>query len=89
MFYVYEALIKLEPVLGLRIFAIKKKHKKILKIRPVFITFLQRSKKAINWLIYSFLNRIEVSFILKFVNELYSINFVHISKGLKKKKKIL
>lgn len=88
IFYFFEALLKLRPVMGFYIFIIIKKKKKKIKIKPHFMNFWARWQKAIYWLTRSIkFNNEKIKFSFNLINELYNIIFFEKSNSLNQKAK--
>ncbi len=87
IFFFFEALEKIKPFIGLKLYKKKHKKKKIVKITaiPFFLTLPLQYKKAIFWLSKSTQLRFEFFLIHKVANELYSINILNSGESLKKK----
>lgn len=88
VFYFFESILKIRPLIGFYIYIIKKKKKKQVKIKPYFMSFRNRWQKAIYWFTRSI--KIEMSkqkFYVNLINELYSILFLDKSNSLKQKMK--
>jgi ribosomal protein S7 len=86
IFFFFEVLEKIKPLIGLKFY--KKKHKKkITKVTaiPFFLTLSAQYRKAVFWLSKSIQVRHEKKLILKIVNELHGINFLNLGESLKKK----
>lgn len=88
IFYFFESVLKLRPVMGFYIFIITKKKKKKLKIKPHFMNFWARWQKSIYWLTRSLkLDKQKIKFSFNLINELYNIVFFEKSNALNQKKK--
>lgn len=86
LFYFFEALLKLRPVMGFYIFIIIKKKKKKIKIKPHFMNFWARWQKAIYWLTHSIkFNNDKIKFSFNLINELYNIVFFEKSNSINQK----
>ncbi len=86
LFYFFESLLKVRPLIGFYIYAIKKKNKKRLKIKPYFMRYPARWQKAIYWLSRSVKIEKEKLF-FNLINELYCIVFLEKSNTLRQKMK--
>lgn len=88
VFFLFEALEKIKPIVGLKIYKKKYKKKKMIKITaiPFFLTISLQYKKAIFWLSKSIQLRFEKKLTAKILNELYTINILNGGESLKKKK---
>lgn len=84
IFFLFEALEKIKPIIGLKFYK-KKKKIKITAI-PFFLTLALQYKKAIFWLSKAIQLRFEKKLISKISNELYAINILNRGESLKKKK---
>jgi ribosomal protein S7 len=84
IFFLFEALEKIKPIIGLKFYK-KKGGIKITAI-PYFLTLALQYKKAIFWLYKSIQLRFEKKLISKVSNELYAINILNIGESLKKKR---
>ena len=88
IFFFFESLIKLRPLVGFYVYVIKKKKKKSIKIKPHFMNFKNRWLKAIFWLSRSLkINISKNSLLINFINELYSIVFLDRGNSLQQKTK--
>jgi hypothetical protein len=47
LFFFFQALLSVRPVIGFYLYIIKKKQKKTIKIKPYYMSFLGRWQKAI------------------------------------------
>lgn len=71
LFYFFEALLKLRPLIGFYIYIVKTKQAKRVKIKPHFMSFESRWKKAIYWLSRSIkMEREKYNFINNITTEL-------------------
>lgn len=88
IFFFFEALEKIKPTIGLKLYKKKHKKKKIVKITaiPFYLTLSLQYKKAIFWLSKAIQLRFEKKLISKIANELYAINVLNTGESLKKKK---
>jgi ribosomal protein S7 len=86
IFYFFEALLKVRPLVGFYSYIIKKKNKKKIKIKPYFMNFLARWQKAIYWLSRSIKMQNEKIY-LNFINEIYNIIFFEKGNTIKQKMK--
>lgn len=88
IFFLFEALEKIKPIVGLKIYKKKHKKKKMIKTTaiPFFLTISLQYKKAIFWLSKSIQLRFEKKLTAKISNELYAINILNGGESLKKKK---
>lgn len=84
IFYLFESLFKIRPLIGFYIYIIKKKKKKKIKIKPYFLTFWARWQKAIYWLSRSIKIQVE-NFCFNIINEFYNIIFFDHSNALLQK----
>lgn len=88
IFYFFESLLKLRPLIGFYIYITKKKKKKHIKIKPYFMNFKNRWLKAIYWLSRSLKMELGThSLSINFINELYSIVFLEKGNSLQQKTK--
>ena len=88
VFYFFESLLKIRPLINFYIYTVKKKKKKQIKIKPYFMSFRNRWHKAIYWLSRSLKMDIgKQNIIINMINELYNINFLDKSQSLKQKAK--
>jgi len=88
IFYFFEAILKLRPVMGFYVFIITKKKKKKIKIKPHFMNFWTRWQKAIYWLTRSIkMDTQKINFAFNLINELYNITFLEKSNALRQKSK--
>jgi len=86
IFFFLEAIYKLKPILGYNLFIVKKKNrKKLIKIHPFLLNERMRTNRAIFWLCRAIKLRVEFSFTLKVLCEIFSINFLHTSLALLQK----
>ena len=86
IFYFFEALLKIRPLIGFYIYIIKKKQKKKIKIKPYFMGFIARWQKGIYWLTRSIKMQSE-NLLFNFINDLYNIVYNDKSNALKQKVK--
>jgi len=89
IFYFFETLLKIRPIIGFYLYIIKKKRKKKkIKIKPYYMTFKRRWQKAIYWLTRTLkMEREKQQLSFGIINELYSIVFFGKSLALKQKKR--
>jgi hypothetical protein len=89
IFFLFEALEKIKPIVGLK-FHKKKQKKKVLKVTaiPFFLAPSLQYKKAVFWLSRSIQLRSEKRLISKVSNELYAVNILKSGESLKKKKEL-
>ena len=88
VFYFFEALLKLRPIISFYIFIVIKKKKKKIKIKPHFMNFWSRWQKAIYWLTRSIkLNKEKIKFTFNLINEIFNIIFFEKSHSLIQKTK--
>ena len=86
LFYFFETLLKIRPVIGFYIYIIKINKKNKIKIKPYFMTFTARLQKAIYWLSRSIkIEKEKLSF--NIINEFYNIVFFNRSNALLQKMK--
>lgn len=87
LFFFFEALEKIKPFIGLKLYKKKHKKNKIVKVTaiPYFFKLPLQYKKGIFWLAKASQLRVEKNLIQKIVNELYSINILNSGESLKKK----
>jgi hypothetical protein len=86
IFYLFESLLKIRPLIGFYIYVIKKKKIKKIKIIPYFLTFWARWQKAIYWLSRS-VKMQSAKFSFKIINELYNLIVFEKSNALTQKLK--
>ena len=84
LFYLFESLLKIRPLIGFYIYVIKKKRKKKIKIIPYFLTLWARWQKAIYWLSRS-IKMQKLKFSFKIINELYNLIIFENSNALTQK----
>lgn len=84
LFFLYEVLEKIKPIIGLKVFLNKNKKIKKIKALPHLLNTLLQYKKAIFWLVKSIKIRKEKNLFLKINNELYD-TFNSTGNSLKKK----
>lgn len=86
LFYFFEVLEKIKPVMGLKVYKVPKRKLYKIKTIPFIIKFSTQYKKAITWLVKSIklLKGINLSF--KIFQEFYSIIYKSNSGTLHKKK---
>lgn len=86
LFFFFESLEKLKPILGLKIY--KKKHRKEIKMRaiPYILPVSLRYKKALQWLISAIKIQAHGNLKFKIFKELFAVNFFKNSLSQKKKK---
>lgn len=87
IFFLFEALEKIKPIIGLKLYKKKQKKKKMMKITaiPFFLTLALQYKKAIFWLSKAIQLRFEKKLTSKISNELYAVNVLNVGESLKKK----
>jgi ribosomal protein S7 len=87
LFFFFEALEKIKPIVGLKFTKKNIKASKVLKVTavPFLLTVELQYKQALLWLIKSTVLRVDKSLSLKLFSELYSITFFNTSLALKKK----
>lgn len=87
LFFFFEALEKIKPIVGLRFIRKKLKASRVLKVSaiPFILIIALQYQQAIVWFIKSTMQRSEKNLILKLFAELYFINVCHSSLALKKK----
>jgi len=86
MYYFFETILKLRPVMGFYVFIITKKKKKKIKIKPHFMNFWARWQKAIYWLTRSIqMEKGTITFFFNLINHLYNIIFFEKSNALRQK----
>lgn len=83
----YEALVKIRPLVGFYLYFIKKKRKKIFKIIPYYMSIISRWRKAVYWLSLSIKSSFYTSILNRIFHEFYSINFFQKSKAINQKYK--
>ena len=86
LFYFFEALLKVRPLIGFYIFIIKNKKQQKIKIKPYFMNLYSRWQKAIYWFSRSLkmeTGKLNLPYI--FINELYNIVFLEKSNTLVQK----
>jgi ribosomal protein S7 len=86
IYYFFETIFQVRPLIGFYIYIIKKKKKKKIKIKPYFMNFLSRWQKAIYWLTRSI--KIELGkqkFYFSIINEFYRVIFLGKSNTLQQK----
>lgn len=86
LFFFFQALLSVRPLIGFYLYIIKKKQKKTIKIKPYYMSFLGRWQKAIYWFTRIF--KIEhtkkgLSHIILY--EIYNITYNNLSPILKQK----
>lgn len=84
IFFFFEALEKIKPIIGLKFYKQKKRIK--ITVIPYFLTLASQYKKAIFWISKAIKLRFEKKLISKISNELYAINVLNLGESLKKKK---
>lgn len=86
LFYLFEALFKIRPLIGFYIYIIKTKQTKKIKIRPYFMPFEARWQKAIYWFSRSIkMENQKQSFLLTVSDELYNVTQLDKSSSLSQK----
>ena len=87
LFFLFEALFKIRPLIGFYIYIVKTKQNKKIKIKPHFMPFEARWKKAIYWLSRSIkIDRDKQSFFSNIINEV--LNITTLEKGISLQQKI-
>ena len=86
IFFLFEALERLKPVIGLKLHRIVKSKRKKIYAYPVIINNRIRHRKAMYWLIKSVKRRKELSFLIKMNKELENILFNEMTESIRKKK---
>ena len=86
LFYFFETLLKIRPLIGFYIYVVKKRKKKKIKIKPYFMSFRARWQKAIYWFSRSLKmdfgkNNLSSSILI----EIYNIVFFEKSRVLQQK----
>jgi len=87
IFFVYEGVSKLRPILGYNFYLLKRKNKRrIYKLRVFLLNRNTRNKKAIRWLIKGIcLHSNNLGLQNKILAELYNLNFLQQGYSLKYK----
>ena len=86
LFFFFEALERLKPWVGLKIYKTIKSNKKKNQAYPIILNANIQYKKAIYWLIKSIQLRKETTLSRKINNEIKNIIFNEITNSIKKKK---
>ena len=88
LFFFFESLLKLRPILGFYIYIVKKKKIKKIKIKQFFMKFNNRWKKAIYWISRSIkIIKNDITFAIAITNELYNISILNGGQALLQKSK--
>ena len=86
LFFFFEALEKIKPSIGLKIYKLGKGKRKKINIFPYILNKSAQYKKSIYWLAKAIKLRKENTLCLKICLEFYDINFNNSGNSLKKKK---
>lgn len=88
IYFFFESVLKLRPLVGFYIYVAKKKKKKRIKIKPYFMNFKNRWLKAIFWFSRSLkIDMGRQNLPVNIINEIFSIIFLEKGHSLKQKAK--
>lgn len=88
LFFFFQALLEVRPLIGFYLYISKKKQKKIIKIKPYYLSFIGRWQKAIYWFTRGLKTNLYMhGFYTSFVQELFNITYLNVSNVLKQKLK--
>jgi hypothetical protein len=82
LFFFFESLLRLKPIIGYHIFIINRNRKKLIKIHPYLLNEIVRWRRSIIWFCRSVRLSAEGSFIDKILAEVYNITFLNKSNAL-------
>lgn len=86
LYFFFQALLAVRPLIGFYLYVIKKKQKKTIKIKPYYMSFSGRWQKAIYWFTRIFkIEHTTKGLSNGIMYEIYNISYAHSSPVLKQK----